>query len=114
LKHLVYNEELPSKIRRALISEAKRRDIRVNDLAGELLAAHVGLIWELSGHPYRVERARIDKIRVPERLHRLIRAEALGVTDGSGTMRGVVLSILASHFDLAEVSKIRRPRKEIT
>src|SRR5262245_54567530 len=59
---LVLNEQLPGKIRRALVSEAKRRDIRMNDAAGEALARHFGLEFELSGLPYRVERARIDKV----------------------------------------------------
>jgi predicted HicB family RNase H-like nuclease len=110
---LVYNEELPPEIRRALTREAKRRDVKINDVAGEALARHYGMEWEISGAPYRASTAATDKIRVPEKLHRKIRQEALRVSGGTGTMRGVVLSILAESLELSiVVSKIRKPRKE--
>jgi hypothetical protein len=109
---LVFNEALPSQIRRALVSRAKARDIRLNDAAVEVLAAHFGMEWESRG-VYRVERARIDKIKVPDALHKRIRREALRIP--GGTMRGVVLSILAKQLELGIViPRTRRPRKEPT
>jgi hypothetical protein len=85
--------------------------MRLNDVAGEALAAYFNVEWESSGHPYRVERAKVDKIKVPEKLWRRIRAEALRVE--KGTMRGVVLSILQEHFDVGLiVSRTRKPRSK--
>ncbi len=110
---LVYNERLPSEIREALHAEAKRRDVKVNDVAGEAIARFFGDDWQPSGAPYRNTDARIDKIKVPDKLHRKIRAAALRVPGGTGTMRGVVLAILADSLELGiTVSRVRRPRRE--
>jgi hypothetical protein len=109
-KRLAYNEVLPSKIRRALVGRAKASDVRLNDAAGEALATHFGMEWERGKSPYRVERARIDKIKVPDALHKRIRREALRIP--GGTMRGVVLSILAEQLELGlTIPKTRRPRR---
>jgi len=106
---LVYNEPLPAQIRRALVSDARAQNVRLNDAAGKALASYFDMEWEPSGQSYRVERAKIDKIKVPEKLWRRIRGEALRLQ--RGTMRGVVLSILQEHFQLnIEVSRTRRPR----
>lgn len=81
----------------------------MNDVAGDALASHFGRNWEPSGQRYRVERAKVDKIKVPEDLWRRIRREALSVQ--SGTMRGVVLRILQAHFELGlEIPITRKPR----
>jgi hypothetical protein len=108
---LCFNEELPGEIRDALVSAAEAQDVRVNDVAGAALASRYGMKWTPRG-TYRIENARIDKIWVPERLHRRLRAESVK-TDG-GTMRGIVLSVLAEHLgvDGVEISMTRRPRKE--
>lgn len=111
----VYNEALPSKIRQALVKDARARDIRVNDAAGEALATAMGQPWSHSGRPYKIERAKIDKIRVPDQLHRRIRSEAHRVSNGTGTIRGVVLTTLAEHYGLTglKISKTKRlPRRE--
>jgi len=109
---LVYNERLPEKLRRALLAEARRRDARMNDVAGAILAEHYGMTWASPASSYRVERAKIDKIKVPELLHRRIRQESLRVR-GGGTMRGIVLTVLADELGVKiDVSKQRRPRKE--
>lgn len=106
---LVYNEPLPSPIRRALIHEARAKNVRLNDIAGEALAAYFNVKWEPSGQRYRVEKAKLDKIKVPEDLWRRIREEAL-LHEGA-TMRGVVLSILQEHFNLGLiVPRTRKPR----
>jgi hypothetical protein len=83
--------------------------MRLNDVAGDALASYFKLEWEPSGQGYRVEKAKIDKIKVPEKLWRRIRGEALLVE--GGTMRGVVLSILQQHFQLKlTISRTRKPR----
>ena len=108
-RKLVYNEELPKEIRRALVHEARSQDVRVNDIAGEALAAHFKTKWVPSGQKYRVERAKVDKIKVTEELWRRIREEALLVE--GGTMRGVVLSVLSEHFKLGLlIPRTRKPR----
>jgi len=107
--HLVLNEELPLGLRRRLVRDARERDVRINDVAGEILAAHYGAKWVPSGLTYRKSTARTDKIRVPEALHKKIR---LGALRASKTMRGVVLEILAAHYGF-EVTfpTTRKPRK---
>lgn len=81
----------------------------MNDVAGEALASYFKLKWVPSGQSYRVERAQVDKIKVPEELWRRIREEALLVQ--GGTMRGVVLNVLQEHFNLGlEISRTRKPR----
>lgn len=108
---LVFNERLPDRIRRALISRARSQNVRLNDAAGAALATHFGMVWEASGKPYRVERATVDKIKVPDALHRRIRREAFGIPHG--TIRGVVLSVLAEQLGLGiTVPRTRRPRRK--
>lgn len=108
-KKLVYNEPMPTPIRRALVRAARARDVRINDVAGEALASYFNLKWEPSGQRYRVERARVDKIKVPEELWRRIREEAL--LHPNATMRGVVLSVLQEHFELGLIMpRTRKPR----
>ncbi len=108
---LVFNESLPPQIRRAMVSEGRARDVRLNDVAGDALASYFKLEWEPSGKSYRVEKAKLDKIKVPEKLWRRIRGEALKVQ--GGTMRGVVLSILQEHFELEPtISRTRKPRSK--
>ena len=100
---------MPQPIRQALVREGRERNIRVNDVAGEALAAYFKVKWEPSGQPYKVERAKVDKVKVPEELWRRVRKEALRVQ--GGTMRGVVLSILQEHFNLGlDISRTRKPR----
>lgn len=109
---LIYNERLPEKLRRALLAEARRRDTRMNNVAGAILAERYGMIWEDADGGYRVEKAKVDKIKVPDALHRRIRQESLRVR-GGGTMRGIVLTALADELGVKiAVSKQRRPRKE--
>lgn len=108
---LIFNEPLPKEIRRALVREARRRNMRLNDIAGEALAIYFGMEWEPSGMRYRVEKARIDKLKVPDALHRRLREEALRIPGGAGTMRGVVLSVLVERLGLGIViPRTRRPR----
>lgn len=110
-RKLVFNERLPDRIRRALVSKARAENVRLNDAAGAALAAHFGVEHRASEEGYRVERAQIDKIKVSPELHRKIRTEALRVRNGSGTMRGVVLSVLAEQLDLKiDIPRTRRPR----
>lgn len=104
---LILNEVLRDDLRQALEGEAEDRNITLNDVAGEILAAHYGLTWRLTGAPYTSVAARF-KLRVPEPLHKKIRQEY--ARDSSKTVRGIVLSILAEHYGIPPIYPHRRRR----
>lgn len=106
---LILNEVLPEDLRAELEKEARERDVTLNDVAGRILHEHYGIYWDPSGAPYR-EMAQRFKLRVPESLHQAIRLDAAS----KGTVRGIVLSILASHYGLAAISPQRRPRRAVS
>lgn len=104
---LILNEVLRDDLRNELEAEAKDRNITLNDVAGEILADHYGLTWRMTGAAYTSVASRF-KLRVPEPLHRKIRQEY--ARDASKTVRGIVLSILAQHYDIEPIHPQRRPR----
>jgi predicted HicB family RNase H-like nuclease len=106
---LILNEELPRDLRRALDREAKRQNVTLNDVAGAILAKHYGGNYAYSGNPFRPVSSRF-KLNVPDPLHRKIGMDALRQ---GHPMRGVVLSILASHLGAKPIDPKRRPRKEL-
>lgn len=104
---LILNEVLPAELRAALDQDAESQDVTLNDVAGAILAEHFGLEWEYSGKKY-APRAAQFKLRVPEGLHLKIRIEA--ALDPRTVVRGIAVSVLASHYGLAAISPTRRPR----
>jgi hypothetical protein len=104
---LVLNEELPQDIRERLDATAKEMDRTLNDTACAILVEHLGGRRPTSTASYRPVAARF-KLMVPEGLHRKIRREAIR---RQGTIRGVVLSILADHYGLEPIPVTRRPRR---
>lgn len=104
---LILNEVLRDDLRRELEAEAEERNTTLNDIAGEILAAHYGLTWRQSGARYSSVAAQF-KLRVPEPLHRKIRQEYARYPDR--TVRGIVLSILAAHYDIEPIYPYRRRR----
>jgi len=104
--HLIVNEEIPRSLRRAMVKQAKARNVSLNDIAGQALAEHFSVEWELSGLSYRPTVARF-RLRVPDELHRLLRMEA---ANQLGTIRGVALALLAAHFGTPMKSVGRRPK----
>lgn len=104
---LILNEVLPTNLRRALDRDAKAQDVTLNDAAGAILAKHFELAWEYSGKRYQPRAAQF-KLRVPEALHLKIRVEA--ALDPRTVVRGIAVSVLASHYGLAAISPTRRPR----
>lgn len=102
----IINEVLPEKLRAKLERDAKKRNLTLNDCACSILCDRYALECETSGLPYRNGAERF-KLRVPEHLRRKISIDAAETT---GTMRGVALNILASHYGLAATDTGRRPR----
>jgi hypothetical protein len=105
---LILNEILPPEVREALDREGAKRDIHLNDVAGEILAKRFDLEWAPSGRQYR-KMADQFKFRVPEHLHWKIRMSA--VLEGH-TVRGTVLAALAKHYKLPAITPTRRPRRQ--
>ena len=104
---LILNEVLRDDLRAKLEDEARERDITLNDVAGEILAARYGLTWRMTGAAYTSVATRF-KLRVPEPLHKKIRQEY--ARDSSKTVRGIVLSVLAQHYDIEPIYPHRRRR----
>lgn len=104
---LILNEVLPPEMRAALEVDAQNQDVTLNDVAGAILAKHFDLEWEYSGKPYR-EMAQQFKLRVPEALHLRLRMNA--ALDKRTVVRGIVISVLANHYDLGSYSQARRSR----
>lgn len=102
------NEVLPLELRTELDQEAAARDVTLNDVAGGILSEHFGIAWEPSGKPYRVMAPQF-KLHVPEALHIKIRMSA--ALNKRTVVRGIVVSVLASHYGLAAIAPTRRPRR---
>jgi predicted HicB family RNase H-like nuclease len=104
---LVLNEVLPTKLRRALEREAKKENVTLNDMACAILCWHYGLNCDLTGPPYRKSAERF-RLKAPEQLRHAL---AIDAAESQGTIRGLVLNILASHYGLAPIGTGRRPRR---
>lgn len=104
---LILNEVLPKDLRKKLDTEAKARDLTVNDVAVDILSRRFGVEWTRSRATFRPVSERF-KLRVSDELHRRIRVEA---ALGSHTVRGVVLSILSGHYQTKPINPERRRRK---
>ncbi len=105
---LILNEVLPEEVRQALDEEGARRNLHLNDVAGEILAKHFKLEWSHSGLPYRTLADRF-KLRVPEHLHWKLRMAA--ALEGH-TVRGTALATIAEHYGLPAITPTRRPRRQ--
>lgn len=104
---MILNEELPPEIRARLNDAALTQNRTLNDTATLILVKHLGGRAPQSGAPYRPGADRF-KLMVSETLHRKVRVEA---ARQHGTVRGVVLSILADEFGLEPIAPTRRPRR---
>ena len=105
--HLV---NVPADVREAVLTDARERDVSVNDAVGEILANHYGLGWETSG--YRFTESNSDQwfLRMPSVLKHTIAAHADSIR---GKQTGVVLHILAAHYGLdSPTTGVRRPEAE--
>lgn len=104
---LILNETLPPELRASLETDAQNQDVTLNDVAGAILAKHFGLEWAYSGKSYRPMALQF-KLRVNEELHLKLRMTA--ALDKSTVVRGIVISVLADHYNLGSYSAARRQR----
>ena len=110
--------DVPSEIRKALVSEAKARDCSINKVAVQILATafkvkYVEPVNGLRGHEgaprYRTADPSTLLVRGGAKLHRAITADA---ARRGGTLRGVVLEKIALNFQIEPQPIGRRPRKK--
>ena len=104
---LVY--DVPEKIRRPLVRQAKRENTSINDLAVTILADHYKIDWSPSGSPFTQGEGRNLSLRGGVKLHKKIDVER--AQRGGGTLRGVVLEKLAIYYGVKPDPIGRRPRK---
>lgn len=104
---LVY--DVPPKIRKALVSDAKKRNISINDCALSILCDEFDLEWEPSGKSFTHGGGKDLSIRGGALLHQQIDIER--ANRGGGTLRGVVLERLALHYGLKPEPIGRRPAR---
>lgn len=95
--------DVPPEIRAAVEGDAQARNVSVNDVVGEALSGWAGLEWTPSGYPFSgVDGSNQWNLRIPKPLHDVVRAHAAALP--GGTQRGVVLLVLADHYDLPKHS----------
>lgn len=104
---LVFNDELPAKLAKALKRDAKQRNVTMNDHACAILAAHYSVPEFTSGSPYQAPSSERFRLKVPEHLRDSLAADA---ASQRATIRGVALNILSGHYGLEPVEAGRRPR----
>lgn len=106
---LVY--DVPPKVRKALVADAKKKNISINDCALSILLADYGLEWSPSGMPFTGDDGSKNfAIRGGAELHQQIDMER--ANRGGGTLRGVALEHLALHYGLKpEPIGRRSPRR---
>lgn len=103
---LILYEPLPEDLRTAINVEADAKDWSPYDVVRKILSDRYGLAYEnLSAYRPAGERF---KLRVDPKLRQKINLEA---AKNGATIRGIVLSTLATHYGLAPIDTGRRPRK---
>ncbi len=103
---LILYEALPDALLTAIDEDAKSQDISPYDVVRQILSDRYRLLTFGSTSSYRPAGVRF-KLRVDPKLRKKIDMEAART---NGTIRGVVLSALASHYGLAPIDSGRRPR----
>lgn len=102
---LILYEPLPSDLRTKIDDDAQTADVTPYEIVRTILSDRYGIVFYPSG-PYKPAGERF-KLRVDPKLRQKINLEA---ARKGGTIRGVVLSTLASHYGLAPIDQGRRPR----
>lgn len=95
-------------MRRKIVSDARRRDVSVNEAAVAPLCEAFGVTREPgNGHFVDVTQQDTMKLRVPVALRTKLRARA---ARDDATIGGLVRACWADHYGLPAVSTKRRPR----
>lgn len=100
--------EVPEKIRRALIRDAKKQNLSINEVAVSILAARFKVKREPKTVPFSNGVGDNLTIRAGAEIHGKVAVEA---AKRQGTLRGVVLETLAIHYELPVPPLGRRARK---
>jgi predicted HicB family RNase H-like nuclease len=96
---------VPGPVTRKLSADAKRQDKSVNELVIEILGGKTdGTRGKFRG-PLTGDRL---PLRLPDQLHRDLSVLA---ARERGTVRGVILSIVANHYKLKPIAITRRPKR---
>jgi hypothetical protein len=104
---LVY--DVPPEIREALVADAYKQNISINDCAVAILAADYKVKHIPTGVPFVGDGGGKNlSIRGGAKLHRKIDIDR--AQRGGGTLRGIVLERLALHYGLEPPPIGRRPR----
>lgn len=101
--------DVPSKIRTALIKDAMKQGVSVNEVAARILAAHCQIEREHGVHRFvaMTTDGRMT-FRVPAEVRRCLRIEA---AEQGATIRGLVIQALAAPYGIDFNDTTRRPRK---
>jgi hypothetical protein len=96
--------DIPRTVIAAVRRDAKKRNLSVNNVVGEILAQRFGQTWDSSGYGF-TDSGEADQwvLRLPIELRDAIKAEA---RDGA-TMTGVILVAVSEHYKL----KVSPPTK---
>jgi hypothetical protein len=104
---LVY--DVPAEIRDALVADAYKQNVSINERAVSILCAHYKVKHQPSGTPFTADSGGKNlSVRGGAKLHRKIDIDR--ARRGGGTLRGIVLERLALHYGLEPPPIGRRPR----
>lgn len=105
--------DVPSRVLAKLTSDARKRDVSINDAVVSILAKQYGIERESTGAGFGGPLTRTTLIlAMPDELHRRIKVDA--ATKKGATMRGLIVQALARHYKVPVQSPTRRPRGTAT
>jgi predicted HicB family RNase H-like nuclease len=101
-------DAVPVRTRRALQQEARKGGISINDVVVGVLCTRYGLVCDPTAPRYYPgTNSRKLYLRLPAKVHRLLRIEA---AENGWTQGGLVLKALAEHFELPVKPAKRRSK----
>lgn len=100
-------EDVPAAVRAAVEADAAERDDNRNNVACEIVAAHIGYPWTPTKYGYRAaDGATTWNLRMPRAMRDRLSAHA---RRQGHSQRGVILNALELHYDLPVSSARPRP-----
>jgi hypothetical protein len=100
---------VPENIRKALVRDAKKQNLSINEVATALLAARFKVKRQPKQMPFTDGDGYDLTVRAGEAIHQKVAVEA---AKRQGTLRGIVLETLALNYDISVPPVGRRPRKK--
>ncbi len=99
---------MPKRVRTALVNDAFRQGISVNEAAARILSARCGVLREPAATRFVpvTSEGRLS-FRVPAEVRRCLRLEA---ADSGATIRGLVIAAFAEEYGIPFDGTARRPR----